>query len=507
MTILAAWILGGAPVHADDFTRAMAHFYAANPTILAAEQDLRAENEAYAQARDAFGPQVSVNFEADHQRATVDETNFFGQTSAFTTTGRTTSTYVDLSQPLFSSGRLTAQVTGARADVLAQREVLRGTMGQGFHDAIEAYADVARDQAIITATRAARDLLERDLSDMEARFENGAATIADRAEVIARLAAARTQVAAAEGDLRKSRALYLGVIGEEPGDPAPPESLPGLPLNREAAVAAAESENPGLRQAVFTEASLRAKVAVARSAFGPEVSLRLSAQSIPLDQYVSGMQDRNLTAGVVVKLPVFTSGAATSQLRQARDEDRGGRLKVEAARRSAVQAAEQAFYARQTSVTSIGLITEQLRADRTAYESLNEQFKSGLISTIDLLNSEQELANTEVSLANARHDGLLAQADLLEATGRLEPGVLIPEARPRDPEADFRKTPIVAARLPTALLARALDGRAPTGPSAIWRPGDEPPEKALGPPPPESPLDDMDPARVGAPDPAPGAPH
>ena len=481
---------------ADDLTQALTYFYQTNPNILTAFENLRAQNEAYVQAREAFGPQVTVNFEADYQEAKVDQTNFFGQKYVSTLIGRTATTSLNISQPIYSGGKLTAQVNGAQADVLAAREAARQAISQTFRSAIQAYVDVARDEAVLAATRRARDLLERDLSDMQEKFKAGAATLSDRAEVLARLAAARTQVASAEGQVQQSRAAYLSIIGEEPHALATPERFPALPATRDVAAEAANFEAPSLKQAVFEETSARARVALAKSAFSPDISVRLSAQSLPLAQYQSGLTDKNLSAGLVVQAPIFTSGANLSKLRQAESQDRSARLKIEAARRSAVQAAEQAFASVETTQKSVRLLTEQVRADEVAYESLNEQFKSGLISTIDLLNSEQELANAEISLAGARHDNGLAQADLLAATGRLEAEVLIPDLAPRRPETDFRKLAIVGARLPTTLIVREIDRFSPSAPQKVSRVQVQPLEKAPQKPVPEPALDDMDPANV-----------
>lgn len=494
-------VLLAVPVKAENLDSALEYFYKTNPDVLLQSENLKAQNEAYAQARAAFGPQVSVNFETNYQQARIDQTSIFGQKYVSNLIGRTATTSLDISQPIFSGGRLTAQVNGAQADVLAAREAARAALSQAFRDAIRAYADVVRDRVILQATQQARDQLEHDLSDMQERFKAGAAAVSDRAEILARLAAARAQVASAEGQLRQSRAAYLNIIGQEPVDIPSPAPLPALPATREASVAAALQDAPTLKQAIFEEASARARVAMARANFSPNFSLRLSAQSLPLDQYLSTQQDRNLTAGLVVQAPVFTSGDSASKLRQAETQDRGARLKIESARRSVVQAAEQAFAAFETTTRTVSLFSEQVRADRVAYESLNEQFKSGLISTIDLLNSEQELASAQISLAGAEHDGVLAQADLLAASGRLEADVLIPEAEPRNPEADFRKLRLVASRFPTTMLVREFDSLAPISAPRVRHVPAEPLEAPPAPDRPAPPLDDIDPARLDSAEP------
>jgi outer membrane protein len=441
---------------ASTFDPYISRFWAASPIVNSQIVNLRAQNESYQQAEGAAGFKVDITLEIDYQRANVDQRGFFGQKYVAKQNGRTTTSVLSLTQPLYSNGRISAQVSQAEADVFSAREVFRQSVAAAFKAALQSLADVVRDREILQATRHARDLLSDDLSAIELKLKAGAATISDQAQIAARLAAAKAQVASAEGQLVQDEATFRSLFDLEPGDDIGFDDLPALPQSLDEARAGA-LEAPALRQAVFDEASARAKLAYVKADRGPDVSLRLSAQSTPLLQYQNGMVDKSLTAGVVLQMPVYTSGIAASKVRQAEAQVAAARFKLEAARRTAIQGAEQAFSAYQTAKASLSNYGDQVSADQTAYESLNEQYRAGLISTIDLLNSEQELASAKIARTSAKRNLMLAEVDLLAACGRLEADVLIPEAPPRLAEREFRPPGFS----PIALIVREIDSRAP----------------------------------------------
>jgi outer membrane protein len=332
---------------------------------------------------------------------------------------------------------------------------------------LEAFAGVVRDQDVAAASVAARDLLERNLSDTVERFNAGAATVADRAQVLARLSLARSQVSSFQGRVAQSRATYVSIFGLEPCHTGLPPALPALPATAALAVQAALRENPALRQAQWNEAAARARIDLNKSALGPSVYLKLSAASLPLDQYYSGLQDKNITASIVMQISLFDSGATLSKIRQAEAEAKSARLNMAAVRRAVAAAADRGFSGYLAAQGSVRFLEDQVKADLEAYAALNEQLKAGLVSTIELLNSEQELAGARVALANAKYDLFMSEADLLLSSGRLEPEVTIPGVRPRYPEKELQKTRILTTLLPTAMLVREIDTLSPGG----WSPG------------------------------------
>src|SRR4029079_9974477 len=140
---------------------------------------------------------------------------------------------------------------------------------------IQAYVDVRRDQERLAIALENVSVLNRQLAESNARFEVGEITRTDVAQTQARLAASQQLLASAQATVAIGRAAYAAVVGQNPGDLAPEPSLGALlPATVEQAFDTAEKNNPQIRQADYFEQGSAARVAAAKAALRPNVSLR-----------------------------------------------------------------------------------------------------------------------------------------------------------------------------------------------------------------------------------------
>ena len=97
-----------------------------------------------------------------------------------------------------------------------------------------------------------------------------------------------------------------------------------------------------------------------------------------------------------------------------------------------------------------------MRAATVAAEGVRQEAQVGLRTTLDVLNQELELRNAEVTLASARRNEYVAQANLLAAMGRLEGADLDPTLTVYDPAANYERVRDRGA-LPWDGVLEALD--------------------------------------------------
>ncbi len=62
---------------------------------------------------------------------------------------------------------------------------------------------------------------------------------------------------------------------------------------------------------------------------------------------------------------------------------------------------------------------EQVSANQIAYEGVKQEAEVGSRTTLDVLNAEQELLNSQVALVGSQRDEYVAAYDLLSAVGAL----------------------------------------------------------------------------------------
>ena len=459
---LAAGALAGAAA-AETLGDAIALAYQTNPTLQAERAQLRATDEEYVQAEAGLRPTVSGSGSYTYSNQQI------GQTGAptFNAAGGGESGTVQVTQPLYTGGKASAQIDAAQADIVAERENLRRTEQAVLQSVIGAYLDVRRDQEQETISQDNVNVLGRQLEETNARFDAGQLTRTDVAQSEARLALARSQLATVQSVLAQARAAYAAVVGQNPGELAPePPIAPLLPPTVDAAFDAAERDNPQLRQAGWAERASAARLAEAKAALRPTVSVSGQYGYVSQQEGISG--GFNSTIGVTqselggsvtanVNVPIFTGGMNSSRIRQAAEQDNIARIGIESARRQVLQAVSQAWNQLLGARASLVADQEQVRSDTVAFEGVREEQKVGLRTILDVLNAQQELESSQLQLVGARHDEYVAAAAVLAATGALDARSLVPDAPRYDPKANFDKVRHAPGWVPWEGAVHAID--------------------------------------------------
>ena len=447
LTVVCGIGLMGGMAHAESLADSIALAYQTNPVLQAQRASQRVLDESVVQSKSSFRPSVTASADAS-------ETNVQGPLDRKTSSGS-----VSVSQLLYSGGRASAALSATQADVLSGQQNLRRVEASVLASVITAYVDVRR---ALEALRISQDnvaRLRRQLQESQARFEVGDVTRTDVAQAQARFAAAQAGLSGAQSNLGISRANYVAVVGQSPGELAPEPSLAKvLPPTVEDAFTGAEANNPQILAAEFVEQASRARIVQAKAAVRPTVTARASvgysASQIGLvgDQF--GNYSKQVATSVTASVPIFTGGLIFSQVRQAIERNNADRLTLENTRRVIVQNVTQAWNqllgARATLVSN----QEQVRAASLAYEGVKQEQQVGLRTTIDVLNAEQELRNAELALVGSRRDEYVASASVLVSMGLLEAKVLTPDVPQYDAPAQSRR------------VANNLIGWAPTEPVA-----------------------------------------
>ncbi|MDI6624887.1 MAG: TolC family outer membrane protein [Brevundimonas sp.] len=409
----------GAPVWAETLREAIALAYQTNPSLLAQRANQRALDESIVQARAGLRPRLDVTLSGSHTQSYGDMAGFDGDSA---------SASIGLSQTLWSGGRIGHGITAAEAEILAGRENLRDIEQTVLASVIQAYADVLRDAEILRIRQSNLGVLQRQLEEASARFEVGEITRTDVAQSEARLAQSEADLANAQAQLSVSRASYAAVVGQSPGDLAPMPVLPGVPTDFDAALDVALLDNPGIRAAAYNLRAAEANVAAAKAEYMPSARLTASygGSNTDFDRIGDIGDTTRLTAGATVSVPLFTGGLNSSRVAQALERANVAQINVEGERRNTLQSVSSAYAQALSARSSLDAGTEAVRAATVAAEGVRQEAQVGLRTTLDVLNQELELRNAEVTLASARRNEYVAQANLLAAMGRLEGADLDP---------------------------------------------------------------------------------
>ena len=416
-TVLAA--LGASPAAADTLREALLKAYQSNPDISAERATLRANDENVPIARAAGLPSVSSN-------SGYSESLY--ETGGNSGPARSISTNAQLTVPLFNGGSVRNSVRAARTRIEAGRATLRGTEAGTFTDVVAVYNDVIRDEAIVRLNQLNVRVLQTNLQATRDRFEVGDLTRTDVAQSEARLALAQGQLRGAEAGLIGSRENYIRIVGTPPGDLAPPPPLPNLPAEPQGAVTVALANNPDLEAAQKRRDATRFDIDVARASRLPNISVSIGPNytnylgSVGNAAAQGGFDNDSLglVGGVNLSLPLFQGGRPAAQIRQAEARRSAAIEQTTGAERLVVSQTRSAFANWQSSVKVIESSEIAVEANKLSLEGVRAENSVGTRTILDILNAEQELLNSQVTLVSARRDAYVAGFALLAAMGRAE---------------------------------------------------------------------------------------
>jgi len=426
--------LTAATASAETLNEALASAYSSNPTLQATRAQLRQVDEQVPQALSNWRPTVDIEgsigktWEHDIIRGANDDDSSREPKAAL----------LNLTQPIYRGGRTVAQRDQAENLVSAGRAQLLSVEQQILLQAVTAYVDVLRDLRVLDLTKNNEDVIAEQLKATRERFEVGEVTKTDVSQAEARLARAVADRTQAQGNLTSSRAIYRQVIGMPPGELGVPELPGGLPSGEEEAIALSEN-NPTVSQANYLEQAARDGTDVVFGELLPTVSLigQVGASDEVSQENLSVAPEARITAQVVI--PLYQAGGVESRVRESKQLTAQRRQELDEARRQAIQDATTAWQALETARSQIESFKAEVEATKTALDGVRQEQQVGLRTVLDVLDQQQEVLTSEVSLVIARRDSIVAAYLTLAAVGTLTAADLQLPVELYDPEKHYRE--------------------------------------------------------------------
>jgi outer membrane protein len=219
-----------------------------------------------------------------------------------------------------------------------------------------------------------------------------------------------------------SQALYAQVIGAPPGRLVPPASIDRLlPRSREEAIAISRKEHPAILGAMYDIDVAQLGTRIAESSLWPNLAVQGSVQrqwetDTTLTTKGSDIASLLGTANV----PIYDGGLAASQIRQAKEIAMQARIVLELIRSQTQTAVLSAWVTYEGAKVALAAAEAEVRAAGIALSGVQKEAAAGQRTTLDVLNSQQDLTLARARLIGAQRDVVIAAYALLSATGRLD---------------------------------------------------------------------------------------
>jgi outer membrane protein len=407
-------LLAPSGVLAETLESALARAYGNNPDLNAQRANVRSNDENVARAKSGYRPRINAS--ADISRTFTESSSALGNR---VTVGTPRGVGIEINQSIFNGFRTENSVRQAESSVLGSRETLRNTEQGTLLDAATAYMNVLRDTAILDLQRNNVEVIDEQLRQTRDRFNVGEVTRTDVAQAEARLAAAQSEVSSAEATLRSSIAQYRQVVGVEPRQLAPGRPLDRLtPRNVATALKIALAEHPAIKAAQHAVDAAELQVKIEQGALAPQLGV---SGSLAQRYDTSGGVDRafSATVGATLNVPIYDGGEAYAATRQAKETAGQRRLEADSTRDQVRAAVTSSFGQLEAARAQIVAAQAQIDAAETALSGVREEARVGQRTTLDVLNSQQELLNARVNLITSQRDRVVASYNLVNAMGRL----------------------------------------------------------------------------------------
>ncbi len=419
------------PASAETLAQALADAYIINPVLNAERARLRAIDEQVALAKSGMRPFVggTADYAYVNQNSTRARTPSTGNQAVdlgiagLTQGGGTTHPHgyaVQLSQPVFEGFQNINAVRQAKSTVQAAREALRAVEQTVLLDAVTAYVNVVRDQAVVRLRENDVKVLSEQLKATQDRFNVGEVTRTDVAQAEARRSEALATLAAAQANLKTSRAAYQQVIGHPPGNLVTPPSIRHLlPTTLNAAMTLGDGENPIILASVYDEEASTYAVEQIMGELLPNVALEAQYEK-RFDQSASIREMETTTVQGRVNVPFYQGGSVAARVRQAKETNNQLKKQVEDARLRVHADVIANWGILQSSGPAITSAQAAVSANKIALNGVREEEKVGQRTTLDVLDATRELLNSQIGLVSALRDRVVAEYSLYAAIGRMD---------------------------------------------------------------------------------------
>jgi outer membrane protein len=406
------------PAFAEGLPDALAKAYQSNPQLNAERARQRATDENVPVQLSGYRPQIVASLGAGMQAVR----NLLPDNTVQTATLKPWTIGVTVTQTLFNGFRTANSVRVAELQVKSGREALRN-VGQGvLLDAVTAYTNVLANQALVAAQRANVDFLSQTLDITQKRLNAGDVTPTDTAQAEARFNRGRSDLNAAEVNLAVSEATYAQVIGNAPSRLSPASPVDRLlPRSREDAMSLAMQGNPAVLAAGFDVDVATTTIRVAEGSLLPTVTLQGSAsRSRDTDQTLGTKGTDQASILGQINAPIYDGGLAAAQTRQSKELAAQSRQVLDQIRNQSRTAAISAWVSNEGAKVAVSASESEVRAAEIALKGVGREAQGGQRTTVDVLNSQQDLIQARARLIGAQRDRVVASYTLLSAIGRLD---------------------------------------------------------------------------------------
>lgn len=372
-----------------------------------------ADNEAINQAYAALYPVISASADTTYNRS--DRTG--SQSDHYNSHGFSLS----LTQPVFNWERI-KQLDQAKLTVRQSRAELDSALHDLMVRTASRYFDLLKAKNNLEFAEKTKAAIARQLEQATQRFKVGLIAITDVDEAQARhdLAVAdeikaRNRIEDAREALREITGEYISQVKD---------------LNRDQTLINPEPDDID----AWTGQALEQNLSIRAASYGKQIAMdeikRLNAQHYPTLNLVGSSSytansggtidaSRADTIALQLAVPIFSGGATSSKVKEARFRHDQASWQLDSTRRKVQRQTREAFRAIKDLIATSQALSQALRSTQTALAATEAGYQAGTRTSVDVLDSQRDVFDASRNLKNTRYDYVINTLLLKQAAGTL----------------------------------------------------------------------------------------
>ncbi len=392
------------------------------PGVIQAEGAVRNADAQVRSAKGAYLPSLNAN--SSGSRNFSDGPSRVNSTTGEVQSGNSATTNVSMglsaSVDLFTGFRRGADSRAARATQNAAEAGLTDAQFQARLTATQQFFDALAAQQLVRVREASVRRAEEQLNLATAKLHVGSATRSDSLRSLVNLGSAQVALITSQSSVASTQAALGRTLGADGRVAATDDSTFynfTLGLDTAALKQEALSRAPSVQSAEANAEAARASWKASKAGYFPTLALSGSTSwngSNTADYQLYGQ--RGISLGL--SWPIFnrfqreqTIQNRLSSLDVAEANAKDARREIQASMTTQTAALESARARIEIATVSVEAASEDLRV-------VNERYRVGAATVLDILNSQEALAQAEVDAITARFDYLKAKAQIEALIGR-----------------------------------------------------------------------------------------
>ena len=397
-----------------------------DPKYRAAKADFVANSEATPQARAAYLPTATYDFQRNSENqkiisSTIDAYKAVqGQTQRYPVISHV----ITITQPIIKAPAW-VKMEQAKISVEQSRLALVAAEQDLIVRVAAAYLTQLAAQDGLELARAEREATEKQAEQARVRLASGLGTVTQYHETEGRFALTQAREVEARNRLEDARAALKEIVGSDVQslkpfvgdiDPASPQ-----PAQVEPWVAAALTQNLALQARAMATEIATLEVKRQKAGYLPTLSMVASHSYNDSQGSLFGGSSKiqNTELGVRLNMPIFEGGMTSSLVRESVARQDKAREEQDQESRKTERLARSALLGVQSSAQTLSALRKSLVAQESALQAKEEGMRTGLYSVVQVVDAYRLYYAAKRDYLQARYDYLLNRLKLKQSVSSL----------------------------------------------------------------------------------------